>query len=183
VTPRRAPNPKGVPAAYIMKPYVIHLSYNGTSIAKVVFELAVDEIDSLDQAVEMMDDSLIKLFVDIGLEEPRPVSVLSVEHQLAQKLHACTALNAHDTNDRAHDLVDIQFLFEDGEFDLMELDRVGRRLFPFRQMDEWPPTVREFPGWLSLYEDAADGLGVRQLDATIMWANALIASAVASDRT
>jgi hypothetical protein len=55
LTPRRAPNPKGVPAAYIMKPYVIHLSYKGASIAKVVFEPGIDEIDALNQAVEVID--------------------------------------------------------------------------------------------------------------------------------
>jgi hypothetical protein len=56
-------------------------------------------------------DDILAIFAKIGLDEPAPVPLMLVEHQLAQKLHACTWVNPKtNRNDRAHDLVDLQIL-------------------------------------------------------------------------
>lgn len=171
--------PRDVPEQYVMQPFAVQVIYAGKIISRVPLEISMDEIESTTVAVETIDDDLVRLFTDIGLDAPLPCSVLSVEHQIAQKMHACTEVVRNNTNERAHDLVDIQLLYEDEEFNPIDLGAIARRLFVLRKKGEWPPTVRELPEWLSLYAAAAEGLEVRDLAQSIVWVNELISSCAA----
>ena len=178
VIKERRANPRDVPSQYVMQSYAIQVTYMGKVISRVPLELAMDEIESTEVAIETIDAAIVRLFTRIGLDEPLPCAVLSVEHQIAQKIHACTTVARGVTNQRAHDLVDIQLLYEDEELDLVALDGIGRRLFALRKKGTWPPEVRELPGWTSLYEEAAEGMGVRDLTQAVEWINELIGAAV-----
>lgn len=109
--------------------------------------------------------------------EPQPIPVLAVEHQVAQKLHACTSVNVKTgINERAHDLVDLQILAEEEPFDLAAMKPVCERLFRARQSHAWPPTVVAHEPWPALYVEAAEGLSViDDVGAAVEWANRLIA--------
>lgn len=171
-------NPPGVPAEYVMRPYDVKLVYKGSALSTVRLELVHDEIRAVANPRHAMSPNIVMLFTGLGLPAPEPVAILASEYQFAQKLHACSTPNSQGLNDRAHDLVDLQLLEEIDPPDLRQLDEVGRRIFAYRGTTLWPPTVRTWPRWDDLYAAAAEGLGVRQLEEAVQWANAFVASAV-----
>lgn len=171
-----AAEPVGVPADYVMRPFDVKLEYAGRSFVTVRFELGHDEIGSTAAPDVVMSDQVRELFTMLGLPEPQPVPVLPVAHQVAQKLHACTGVTREGINDRAHDLVDLQLLYQEEGIDLPKTAATARRLFAARQSHPWPPTVRVHPSWPQLYSEAATGLAVRAAVAdAVSWANELIA--------
>jgi hypothetical protein len=176
--------PPEIPTDYVMQPFEVKLAYLAKSWLTVTFELGHDEIGSTADPKLAIAETLIELFRQLGLPEPAPLPLLAVEHQIAQKLHACTTPNRHGGNDRAHDLVDLQILVECDPPDLTLLANIGRRLFAARRVTPWPPTVTIFPSWGQIYTQSAEGLDVRSLPDAVVWANILIdqANAGASDR-
>lgn len=165
------PRPVGVPDDYVMQPYDVKLTYRGTSWCTVPLEIGHDEIGDTAETDLRIADDLVDLFRRLGLPDPAPVPVLAVHHQVAQKLHACTAPGS----ERAHDLVDLQLLDHDEPIDPAATKDAATRLFRFRQGHGWPPTVAAGPGWDTLYAEAADGIGVLpDIDDAIVWTNELI---------
>ena len=173
------PQPDGVPDDYVMQPFEIRLAYNSQHWLTVPFELGHDEIGSTQQRDLRLAPDLIELFDGLGLPTPAPIAVLAIDHQVAQKLHACTALNPKTgRNERAHDLVDLQLLASEEDIDLAAVDATGRRLFAARRTHPWPPTVVAYEGWDTLYAEAADGLDVIDNVAdAVAWANDFVARA------
>lgn len=170
-----AAEPVGVPADYVMRPFDVKLDYAGRSFVTVRFELGRDEIGSTAAPDVVMSDQMREIFTKLGLPEPRPVPLLPVTHQVAQKLHACTGVTREGTNDRAHDLVDLQLLDQEEGIDLADTAATARRLFAARKSHPWPPTVRAHADWPQLYAAAAEGLGVRTtIDDAVTWTNDLI---------
>jgi hypothetical protein len=180
VAGRAAAQPEGVPEAYVMRPFDVRLVFNSSHWMTVRLELGHDEIGSAAIAEPRIAADIVELFFELGLDEPEPIGVLQVSHQVAQKLHACTWVNPRTGgNERAHDLVDLQLLEEDETIDLAELARVATRLFATRQEQSWPPTIVAHTGWTSIYAEAADGLEVlASVDEAVAWANELIARAL-----
>lgn len=179
LVPKEAPRPAGVPEEYVMRPFEIKLSYRGSPVKTLVFELGHDEVGSTEAAIVTVATDILDLFKELGLPPPGPVPVLATEHQIAQKLHACTTPNVRGENDRAHDLVDLQLLVEDDPPDLGKLNEVGRRLFAARGVGDWPPEVRAWDGWAPIYAAAAAGLEViSDVTEAVAWANRLVRSAV-----
>lgn len=168
---KTAAKPTGVPAPYVMQPYEVKLAFQGKPWLTVPLELGHDEIGDTEDTVPQLAGDLVELFVKLGLPTPQPVPVLATHHQVAQKLHACTAPGS----DRAHDLVDLQLLAADEPLDLHTTATTARRLFASRHVHEWPPQLQPGPGWSTLYTEAAEGLAVRDtLDAAVAWTNELI---------
>ncbi len=61
--------------------------------------------------------------------------------------------------------------------DYAKAAQLCRRLFAFRRMQSWPPTVVKGDDWETMYNDANFKHGVsRTIDEAIAWANELIAS-------
>jgi len=171
--------PDGVPADYVMQPFDLKMQFRGKAWLTVRFELGHDEIGSTATPELRMADDLIDMFDTLGLDRPQPVPVLAIEHQVAQKLHACTSIGARTgTNDRAHDLVDLQILDQDEKIDPDRVGPIATRLFAARQAQSWPPVVVAHEGWDTLYAAAAEGLNVLpDVARAVTWTNALIASA------
>ncbi len=114
--------PEGVPDDYIMMPFDVRLSYNGRVWLTVLFELGRDEVGSTEAWDLRMADDIVEIFTALGLPQPEPIAVQAVDHQIAQKLHACTCINPNGgTNERAHDLVDLQILEQEEQPDLVLL--------------------------------------------------------------
>ena len=167
------PHPAGVPQGYVMIPYDIKLAYNDRSWQTVRIEIGHNEIGDADEA-EMEDASdLAVLLEQLGFPRPKPVPVMKLPYQIAQKLHAVTTEGA----DRPHDLVDLQLMCRHSEIDLAVAKAICVRLFDYRRRQSWPPTVAKGNGWDSLYEEAGRGLDVLPTcDEAVKWANELIAS-------
>ncbi len=172
--------PRTVPETYVMLPIAVTLRYRGSSVDTVKLEITVDEVNSLSRVTEVIAADVVELFTSVGLPAPESVSVVSIEDQFVQKLHACTTPGPHGKFERAHDLVDLQLLCVDEELDLEQLNQLGLRLFKFRRRGPWPPTVIAHDGWDALYAEAAEGLKLLGLDQAVEWANDIIARAVAT---
>jgi len=163
--------PAGMLPQYVMQPFAVKLQYQKKSWLTVDLEMGHDEIGCAANPELRIADDIVALFARLGLQEPGPVPVMAIEHQMAQKLHACTSPGSQ----RAHDVVDLQLLNAEHP-DLSELRAVAIRLFKFRSGHTWPPAVPEADAtWTTVYTEAADGVTVLQsaIDA-VAWANALI---------
>jgi hypothetical protein len=172
VIARPAAKPPGVPAPYVMAPYDVKLGLHGKSWHTVKVELGHNEIGDGDDPVYLLAPDIAQLFTDVGLPEPSPIPVMRTDHQIAQKLHACTSAG----NERAHDLVDLQLLIASEQPDLAQVRATSVRLFTYRQAQPWPPTVVAGPTWPGIYEEAGAGLNVAPtVDSAVEWANELIA--------
>ena len=179
VTELEGPQSEGVLAEYVMKPFEIRLAYQSRHWLTVPFELGRDEIGSTQREERRIADDIVDLFEALGLKSPAPIPVLVVDHQVAQKLHACTSINAETGgNERAHDLVDLQLLEQEEEIDFVAVGATSRRLFAARRSQPWPPTVVAYERWATIYDEAADGLNaLDNVDDAVAWANDFIARA------
>jgi hypothetical protein len=181
VTELDAPQPVGVPDEYVMQPFEIRLAFQSRHWLTVPFELGRDEIGSTSQHDMRIADDIVNLFEAIGLDRPAPVPVMAIDHQVAQKLHACTTVNPKTGgNERAHDLVDLQILEQEEQIDFAAVGATSQRLFAARRSHPWPPTVIAYQNWATIYREAADGLEVLDdVDDAVDWANAFITRATA----
>lgn len=179
----KSKRPDDVPDEYVMDRFSIKLKYQGQPYCSVILELVHAEIGSADAAVERLGTDIVAIFDEIGLPQPAPVRVISAEHQIVQKLHACTGEAA---SGRAHDLIDIQILAGIEDIDHAEIGRIGRRLFGYRRRHEWPPVVVPYQGWEDLYAAALADLEnetvLPSLEDAIDFANRLIETAARSSQ-
>jgi hypothetical protein len=173
------PKPENVPEEYVMQPFEIRLSYRSRHWLTVPFELGHDEIGSTAHPEFRLAEDIVQLFDDLGLDAPAPIPVLAVEHQVAQKLHACTFVSPKTgRNERAHDLVDLQILAQEESLDMPAIGATAQRLFAARHGHSWPPTVVAHEGWATIYAEAADGLDViSNIEEAVAWTNDFIARA------
>lgn len=167
------PQPAGVPQGYVMIPYDVKLAYNGRSWQTVRIEIGHNEIGDANEAELECPSDIAEALARLGFPRPAPVPVMTIPHQIAQKLHAVTT----EGEDRPHDLVDLQLICGRARIDLPAVKAVCLRLFDYRRRQPWPPTVRKGVNWDSLYAEAGKGLGVLPTcDEAVKWANGLIAS-------
>lgn len=165
-----AKKPIGVPDEYVMVPFGVALTYRRRPWFTVPFELGQQELGGIDAAPQSLSADIVDIFLSIGLPEPQPVPVLPAEHQVAQKLHACSMQGST----RAHDLIDLQLLEATG-LDMPETARVCRELFRSRRRHQWPPTVVAGDKWSELYDEQRRDLPVSPtVEEAVTWANALI---------
>lgn len=125
------PTPPDVPDHYIMRPFTIRLLYRASWWRNVILELGHDEIDSTAEPELVASREAADVFARLGLPEPAPLRVLSLDHQVAQKLHACTSQPSSGTNQRARDLVDLQLVAD--QIELAAVAVTARRLFAARK--------------------------------------------------
>lgn len=171
IVERKPAKPKGVPSQYVMRPFDIKLSYLGKSWLTVSLEIGHDEIGDADEAEMGLASAVAELFEMIGLPQPDPVPLMSLHHQVAQKLHALTELHSM----RAHDLVDLQIIAAGASLDFAKINETCKRLFSYRRSQSWPSKVIKSEGWDRLYSERANGLNVMQdVDEAIEWANRFI---------
>lgn len=169
---RREPAaPTGVPAAYVMQPYDVKLSYLGKSWVTVPLEVGHNEIGDADDPDMIVPKDAAMLFEALGFDPPSPVPVMRLSHQIAQKLHGLS----EEGSKRAHDLVDLQLISLKGQIDLAQTRETCERLFAYRGQQAWPPTIEAGLNWTSLYAESAEGLGVTQnLAAAVEWVNGFV---------
>ena len=156
-----------------MQPFEIKLSYFGKSWLTVPFEVGHDEIGDTEAPDYFISQDIVELFRQLRFPSPKPIALIPIHHQIAQKLHA---LSINDS-ERAHDLIDLQAITKNETIDLSLTNNVCRRLFNSRRQQRWLPIVTKNEGWDTLYESQIEGLDVFQsVDEAITWVNELIHS-------
>lgn len=168
---KAAPRPPAVPTAYVMQPFEVKLDYRGRPWCTVKFELGHNEIGDADEPEYQLAADLAALFTEVGLEAPKPVPVMRVDHQVAQKLHAVSA----EGSERARDLVDLQLLDRSEDLDLVQVRATCARLFEYRRQQVWPVPVTPGEAWDTLYEAAVEDVdALPDVEAAVAWANAFV---------
>lgn len=169
---RKTPaTPDGVPAAYVMQPFEIKLSYNDAPWCTVMFELGFDEIGDADNPDWVAQDEVSGVLKALGFPAVHPAPLMQLHHQIAQKLHAAS----EEGSTRAHDLIDLQLIVAKGSVDYSKTLATCKRLFAYRGAQAWPPTIVENANWAEIYAEQAAGLEVLPTVAeAVKWANELI---------
>ena len=167
-------NPRGVPFDYVMQPVEIGLKYRNKPWCHVDLEIshceagATESCDWVSPPLEVL-----AIFDALGFPQPRPVPLITLEHQLAQKLHG--ASDVSEKNGRAHDLIDIQLIVADGAVDLGSVKRICHELYRQRKKQDWPTFVTRHKDWDSIYDEKRRGLKVLDsVDSAIDFVNDLI---------
>lgn len=135
---------------YVMHPYRVTLSFLGREWAGLDVEVSDPEIEPRAHSRRSIDGELAELGAVFGFGELRPVELIDLEHQIAQKIHAVTDPDFV----RAHDLVDLQLLWEAGP-NPTDIRRLCVRTFEFRRALQWPPLpLRPMDDWGVAYDEA-----------------------------
>ncbi len=145
--------------------FTAKLSYLGRPFASVPIEVSTIEAGNADQFDTLTSDALGLVGVPVTVAMP----CMTVPWQIAQKLHAVTAVLEHPkVNDRAHDLVDLQLL--EGLLpgsDLLPTRSACIAVFEARAQHPWPPRVAALPHWPPIYTGALEGLDHLELAMTV----------------
>jgi Nucleotidyl transferase AbiEii toxin, Type IV TA system len=132
-------SPENVPTSYVMQPFDVKLSYLGGAWCTVPFELGHDEIGDTEEPDMVFPTEAAVILLALGFSEPKPVPLMRLPHQIAQKLHAASAPGSI----RAHDLIDLQVMLANGHIDYLATKQTCKRLFTCRKMQSWPPAIHE----------------------------------------
>ena len=167
----RKAHPRNVPPQYIMQPFAVKLSYNGKPWVTVDLEVGHNEIGDAENSDFVLPRDVNAILENLGFPSLDPVPVMPLRHQIAQKLHAASAPGSM----RAHDLIDLQLLDTAYEGDYADVRSTCVRLFAYRKMQEWPPTITKNENWEAAYANQLpNGSLIPEIDEAIAWANSLI---------
>ncbi|MBA2317657.1 MAG: nucleotidyl transferase AbiEii/AbiGii toxin family protein [Euzebyales bacterium] len=109
----RGPVDTPAPAAYRPHRLRVRLMYRGGDFASFTIEVSPEEIGALGEPEAITSQEAVGWCEALGLPTQASIPALPLAHQVAQKLHACTAPDTDDwTNDRVHDLVDLQIAMD-----------------------------------------------------------------------
>ena len=169
---RREPaTPEDVPPAYVMHPFDVKLEYNRKPWVTVRLEMGTNEVGDTLEADYALAPDIAEMFASLGLPQPKPVPLMKLNHQVAQKLHGLT----DPSQNRPHDLVDLQLIFSQNELDLALVRKTCERLFAHRRRQAWPAKVVAGELWNAGYAAAKYDLPVKATVAeAVDWANDLI---------
>ncbi len=144
--------------------FAAKLSYHDQPFASVPIEVSMVEAGNAASFDAISSNALALVGVPVEVTVP----CMTLPWQIAQKLHACTAvMTPPRTNDRAHDLVDLQLLeVLLGNADLADTRVACVAVFEARAEQLWPPTIQAQPHWPAIYVRAREGLDHLGLAAT-----------------
>lgn len=150
--PQQPHDPGLVRPRYVMHPYRVTLSFLGKEWSALDVEVSDPEIEPHAHSSRAIDGELMELSGRFGFGELRPVELIDLEYQIAQKIHAATDPDYV----RAHDLVDLQLLWDAGP-ELSAVRECCVRTFDFRRAQSWPPLpLRVMDGWGIAYRSARE---------------------------
>lgn len=145
----RQAHPKGVPSQYVMQPFSVKLLFNGKPWVTVDLEVGHNEIGDADEPDFVSPEDANAILENLGFPPLGPIPVMALRHQITQKLHAVSAPSSM----RAHDLIDLQLLEKAYEGDYSDVRETCMRLFAYRKMQAWPPTIAGGAEWETAYAD------------------------------
>ena len=171
VVPGRPAHPRGVPGEYVMRPFEVRLAYNGKSWCTVDLEVGHNEVGDADDPEYVLAPDVAAMFATLGFPAPKPVPLMPIPFQIAQKLHGATGPGSR----RANDLVDLQLILAHGEPDWSRTREICIRLFRYRNQQAWPPTIAVGTDWESLYAVQSANVSVLPtVEEAVAWTQRLI---------
>ena len=169
---RKQGSPSGVPFEYVMQPIDVKLAYRRHPWCTVRLEVSHNEIGDAD-VMEMRElpQKIKDIFAALNFPEPRPIPLMTIPFQIAQKLHGVTQRGSS----RVRDLIDLQLIAKSVDVDYETTAEVCRRLFKYRRMHTWPPTVAKAEDWDGVYDNQRGDLPVAaSCDEAVAFVNDLI---------
>ena len=169
---RKQGSPSGVPFEYVMQPIDVKLAYRRHPWCTVRLEVSHNEIGDAD-VMEMRElpQKIKDIFAALNFPEPRPIPLMTIPFQIAQKLHGVTQRGSS----RVRDLIDLQLIAKSVDVDYETTAEVCRRLFKYRRMHTWPPTVAKADDWDGVYDNQRGDLPVAaSCDEAVAFVNDLI---------
>lgn len=169
---RKQGSPAGVPFEYVMQPLDVKLAYRRHPWCTVRLEVSHNEIGDAD-VVEMRElpQKIKDIFAALNFPEPRPIPLMTIPFQIAQKLHGVTQRGSS----RVRDLIDLQLIAKSEDVDYETTAAVCRRLFKYRRMHTWPPRVVKADDWDGVYDNQRGDLPVAEsCDQAVAFVNELI---------
>lgn len=136
--------------------FTAKLNYQGKPFVSVPIEVSPIEAGNADGYDKVTSEALAL----VGLPTSAAVPCMTLPWQIAQKIHACSgAVEPPRTNDRAHDLVDLQLLEAIvADEPLGETRDACVAVFEARAKHAWPPRLTAQPHWAPIYSRALEGL-------------------------
>jgi len=170
---RKQGSPKGIPFEYVMQPLDVKLAYRHQPWCTIRLEVSHNELGDADAGeIRDLPETILAMFRELGFPAPRPIPLMPIPFQIAQKLHGLTSAGSN----RARDLIDLQLLLAHESVDLAPVVAVCKRLFTYRRMQPWPSPVVRGRDWESLYAAQKRDLSVLPtVEEAVVWANDLIA--------
>ena len=130
----RQPKPEGVPDTYRIMRLGVQVFVNGSEWRTVRLELGADELEMYELTEQISPSAEILELLDLAeITTSSLASFLSIEYQIAQKLHGVT----EPDSDRGHDLYDIWLLMHLRSIDASVLKDLIFRTFAFRKTHPW----------------------------------------------
>lgn len=137
---------------YVMHPYRVSIAFLGSPWGGLDVEVADPEIDEHAHTRHEIDNDLVQFGRYFGFGDLQPIALVDLEYQIAQKIHAVT----DPAYDRAHDLVDLQLLWNAAP-NLTTLKNLCARTFEWRDQQQWPPLpLRPMEDWAIAYREARE---------------------------
>lgn len=166
-------HPRNIPEAYVMQPFEVKLTYKTHAWCTVLLEVSYNEVGDADcfDLVPLGED-LKSIFASLGFPEPKPVPLMCITHQIAQKLHGVTDAKSV----RTQDLIDLQLIMSHENVDFTALRRICERVFANRMAQTWPPTLIVTEELKDGYQKMKGNLPVlSSCEEAVEWVNELIA--------
>lgn len=97
-----------------------------------------------------------------GIKTPR-MRMISIEQQLAEKLHAYSLPREEKLNSRVKDLIDMLLLIEHRNINASTFKQTIQKVFKVRKTHSLPTSLNKPPKeWITLYETLAHECGIKQ---------------------
>lgn len=169
---RKQGSPSGVPFEYVMQPIDVKLAYRRHPWCTVRLEVSNNEIGDADTVeTRELPQKIKDIFAALNFPEPRPVPLMTIPFQIAQKLHGVSQTGSS----RVRDLIDLQLIAKSEDVDFEETAAVCRRLFRYRRMQPWPTKVVKSSDWDGIYANQRGSLPVAEsCDEAVSFVNELI---------
>lgn len=121
----------------------VAIAYRGRSLQTIQIDLG-----PTDEATVDLVTPAIRGVSELGIPVTSPVRCITLDVQVAQKIHACTNPRVLAAENRARDIMDIVLLDILAQIDVQEVRTACIRIFEQRGEHAWPPTIDVPPAWM-----------------------------------
>ena len=169
---RKPASPEGIPEPYVMQPLDVKLSYRNHPWCTVRLEVSHNELGDADEMeVRALPQRILDIFAALNFPEPKPIPLMPIAFQIAQKLHGLS----QPSSTRVRDLIDLQLIVANEPINWDATSAICRKLFAYRKTHSWPTKVVKGELWHDIYDAQRGSLPVLpDIDAAIEWVNGLI---------
>ena len=102
---RKQGSPSGIPFEYIMQPLDVKLAYRNHPWCTVRLEVGHNELGDADESeTRKLPPKILGIFDALNLPKPKPIPLMPIPFQIAQKLHGVS----QPGSSRVRDLIDLQ---------------------------------------------------------------------------